>query len=123
MIISGVGIDIVDIHKFKRLRNLERIFTKEEISYCEEKSDEYVHLAGRYAVKEAVYKALGIEDSNMPDWKEIETYREQQGRIKVRLEGSIAKIAKDQNVADIEVSLSHTDEIAVAVAIATGYDI
>ena len=119
MIISGVGIDIVDIHKFKRLRNLERIFTKEEISYCEAKSDEYVHLAGRYAVKEAVYKALGIEDSSMPDWKEIETYRERQGRIKVRLKGSFADISENMNIANIEVSLSHTEEIAVAVAIVT----
>ena len=66
MMIKGIGVDIVEIERFRRAverrgrRFLEKIFTEEEMEYCFSMKDPYPHLAGRFCVKEAVLKSLGL---------------------------------------------------------------
>ncbi len=101
-----IGIDIVDLDRFreKMLKNPRlqgRIFTGREINYCHNFSDPVPHLAGTFAAKEAVIKALGRN----PGWRSIEIRREG-GRPVVYLEGK--PLAGS-------LSISHSRSSAVAV--------
>ncbi len=76
MIIS-IGIDIVEIEEIKKSiekskRFVRRVFTENEKEYCEHKIDKYPHYAARYAVKEAVMKALGTGWDKGVQWKQVE---------------------------------------------------
>ena len=79
------------------------------------------HVAVRLAAKEAVYKALqGSEEARGIGWREIEVVREQDGRPQVTLHGLAARRAKELDAAQVMLSLSHTHQAAVAVAIVVG---
>ena len=118
--IKGIGIDLVDVGSFRKIQDRSRIFTEREISYCLSKNDDDSHLAGRYALKEAVYKSLKIVEENYPDWREIEAINRDGGSIEIILTGHMAKIASDKGILKIETSITHKNEMAVAVAIALG---
>jgi holo-[acyl-carrier protein] synthase len=106
----NIGIDIVEVRRIAKLiRNkafLKRVFTSEEIRYCSQKKNKAQHFAVRFATKEAVWKAvrrksLALKDigvKNLPD-------------------GKPTVFIKDKPIRNIEVSLSHTNDHAVAVAI------
>lgn len=105
--IVGIGIDIENVSRFaeksylKNKRFYENIFTDKEIKYCLSKVNPYQHLAARFCAKEAVIKALEISI----DLKKIEVLKE--GNVpKIKVEGF-----SDFN---IKVSLSHTENYAVA---------
>lgn len=108
-----IGIDIIDIKRIKKLiknkKFVKRIYSKEEIKYCESKKNKEQHYAARFAAKEAVWKALAGE-YNIP-LKNIVIKNIHNGKPEV--------IFKDKKIRKlkIEVSLSHTKEYAVAVAI------
>ena len=62
--IVGIGMDIIEVERIEKLakknpRFLKRVFTDEEIDYCNGKKNKYQHLAARFAAKEAFFKALG----------------------------------------------------------------
>ena len=105
-----VGIDIVEVHRIERLiKNkafLEKIYTKEEIKYCSGKKNKGQHFAVRFAAKEAVWKAL--MEKNVTH-KDIGVKNLVNGRPEVFIKG------KKRN--NIDISLSHTKEHAVACAI------
>lgn len=112
ILIMKVGIDIVEVKRIRKLiRNkyfLKRVFTSREIEYCRNKKNRAQHFAVRFATKEAVWKALGhngialkdIGVSNLPDGKPEAVIRGKKKR-------------------NVDISLSHTNEYAVAVAIIT----
>lgn len=108
-----IGIDIVETKRIKRLiRNkkfLKRVFSEEEISYCESKKNKEQHYSARFAAKEAVWKALAGKYS-IP-LKNIVIQNIQNGKPQVVIKD------KKLNKIKIEVSLSHTKEYAVAVAL------
>jgi holo-[acyl-carrier protein] synthase len=114
--INGVGVDIVEIKRLKRAINrwddafLNRVFTKRELDYSHSKKFPYQHLAGRFAAKEAVFKALG---NSILDFKDIEIINDKQGKPSCRLKHRI-KGLKDK---DIFISISHGKEYAVAQAV------
>jgi len=118
MEIRGVGIDIVDIDEFKKLKNMNIIFTEKEMDYCESKNNKYEHFAARFAAKEAVFKSFGIPDKGYLLWKEIEVAREEKEKPKIILYGNMKKIAFDLHITGIELSISHTPKTVVAIAIA-----
>lgn len=105
-----VGIDIVEVHRIERLiknKNfLEKIYTKEEIDYCSNKKNKGQHFAVRFAAKEAVWKAL--MEKNVTH-KDIGVKNLASGRPEVFIKGKKRK--------NIDISLSHTEEHAVACAI------
>ena len=106
-----VGIDVVDISRFKpfvRNRNhsfLEKVFSKNELDYCFKYKDVSVHLAGLFVAKEAISKALGVKKYPYID---IE--------IRHAKDGS-PEAWNNYKKLSISVSISHTKSIAVAIAI------
>ena len=117
MTIRGIGIDLVDVAAFGKLNDSSRIFTEEEITYCSSKNDAILHFSARFALKEAVYKSLGISDGRSPDWREIGTVKTEGDRIEVVLTGDMARIASELKIQRIEASISHIKDMAVAVAV------
>lgn len=104
-----VGTDIVDIEDFKKsLKNGGRIFLRKLFTSQERKNLDPVHLAGLFAAKEAVLKALSLK---LGRWLEIEILNEESGRPKVTL-------PKNIKLTSLDLSISHTDTFAVAVFVA-----
>ncbi|HYY44033.1 MAG TPA: holo-ACP synthase [Actinomycetota bacterium] len=108
-----LGIDVVDIERLRgalarNARLKERLFTKEEIAYCEARRDPLPHFAARLAAKEAVMKALGLR--SLPAWAgRIEIVNLPSGRPAGRAQLT-------EGVREVEVSISHDGPVAVAVA-------
>ena len=114
-----VGIDCVDIARFDKdaLSNkkfLKRIFTKDEIQYCNTKGKPSQHFAVRFAGKEAIVKALSQYNIKIP-LNQIEIVNNREGIPFVRI---LNEKYKDL---EIKISLSHSSEIAIAVAIVSKY--
>lgn len=114
MNIIGTGIDIVEIARIKRLlesqvRAKRKLFTPEEIQYCEKKTRKYWHYAARFAAKEAVYKAVNDQSLTL---KKITITNSLNGKPEVTLHG------KEHEEIEVHVSLSHSHNYAIAHAIA-----
>ena len=114
------GTDIIEIERIKNsIENektgktfVEKVFTPKEIAYCEsKKGQKYQHYAARFAAKEAAFKAFSeqIKDKYAISWKDIEIVNNEQGRPQLNLLGIHLK-----NVENIDLSLSHCKEYAVA---------
>lgn len=116
----GVGIDVVDEQRMRRLltrrpRAYSRLFSAQERRYCDGYANPYPRYAARFAAKEAVGKALGIGIIGFV-WRDIEVLSG--GKPRVVLRGGVASIARRLGVTRIELSLSHTGGLAYAVAAA-----
>ena len=113
-----VGVDLIEIERIRRALERpsfrERCFTDAERSYCDSKPNPPQHYAGRFAAKEAVGKAIG--SGVYFTWKEIEI----RGRPKpgVHLSGRTARWAEKAGVGRIELSMTHSQQLAAAVAVA-----
>ena len=119
MAIVGIGVDVVDLARFANLvertpQIVDRLFTKAEQVGAEGHQLPLMSLAGRFAVKEAVAKALGAPAGMA--WHDCEVSNSGAPQISVR--GSVAKVAEDQGVTNWHVSLSHDGPIAIAYVIA-----
>ena len=112
------GVDIIEIDRIKHSieeseqKFIDRVFTKNEIQYWKKKkSQKYQHYAGRFAAKEAIFKAISksIKDKYSVNWKDFEITNDEQGRPKVNFLGIISK-----DIEDIDISISHCKEYAIA---------
>lgn len=117
---SEVGIDIIETVRIKGVlerhpeRFLERVYTDWEQAYCRRN---VLHLAGRWAAKEAVSKVLGLGVRGV-GWREIEIKRTRLGQPTVTLHGRAEARRAALGLADpVSVSISHIRELAVAVAV------
>ncbi|HYA41453.1 MAG TPA: holo-ACP synthase [Syntrophobacteraceae bacterium] len=116
------GIDIVAVSKIKsimlsRPEFASEIFTDSEREYCFSRPNPYVHLAGRFAAKEAFLKALGTGLSGGGidrALSEVEIVAEKSGRPALRLSGWTEKIGRRKKVYDCAVSISHSGDFAIA---------
>lgn len=121
--ISGTGIDIIEISRIKnaviRWKDsfLRRIFTENEINYSQAKKFSYQHLAARFAAKEAVLKAIGDSSIHRINLREVEVLNNESGKPFIRLSGEAKKIKEKKKISDIIISMSHTHKLAVANAI------
>jgi holo-[acyl-carrier protein] synthase len=108
--IIGIGIDIVQNDRIEELINkygdrfLKKIYTKDEIDYCQSKNNFAASFAARFAAKEAVLKALGTGMRNN-SWHEIEILNDELGKPKVLLSKKTAGRAKEINVSSIFISI------------------
>lgn len=124
--ILGTGIDLVRIDRIasalKRWpgRFDRRIFSARERADCGERHAPAVHYSGRFAVKEAVLKALGTGWRSGIRWTEIECLREASGRPRVETRGAVGKLMRDRGVERIHVSLTHDGDYAVAQVVLEG---
>ena len=119
------GIDMVDCRRVQELidrygqRFLGRVFTPAELEYCCRRKRQVEHLAGRFAAKEAVLKALGTGWQNGISWTDVEVHNDPAGCPGVRLTGPCRRIAEQRGLAEILISITHTDTHAIASAIGT----
>lgn len=124
MTAAGVGVDLVEVQRIQDMladkggHVYERLLTPDERAYCESRPDPATHVAVRLAAKEAVYKALqGSEAARGIGWRDIEVIRAADGRPDVALSGLAAARAAELGVSRVLLSLSHTHQAAVAVAV------
>ena len=116
---SYIGIDIVEISRIEKAiarwgeAFLHRVYTDPELKLYYKKP---VSLAARFAGKEAVIKALGIEDKGI-GWREIEILSEPNGKPVVRLYGKAQNQANSLGLGNLAISLAHSKEYAVAFAV------
>ena len=118
----GIGVDLVDVHRFRtvlqrRAQISERLFTKNELSYCNLATDPTERLAARFAAKEAVMKALGVGLGSIR-FREIEVTKDHTGRPDLKLHGAAAQLAQSSGVHGWHISLSHTSSLAEEFVIA-----
>ena len=118
----SVGTDLIEIERIRRSlarygeRFRERCFTAAERAYCDSRPNPAESYAGRFAGKEAVGKALGFGVARAFAWQEIEIV----GRPKpaVRLSGRLAERAAAMGADAVDLSMTHSRELAQAVAVA-----
>lgn len=120
--VRGTGVDIIEISRIraaveKNKGFVNRVFTSGELAACESPGRRCSSLAGRFAAKEAVAKALGTGIGRVK-WIDIEIERDINGKPVVKLHGHALQVVKELGIRDIEVSISHSREYAVAFAIA-----
>jgi len=124
--IYGIGTDIVEVSRIERECRrlgadfLRRVFTPEEIGYCEGKRRRFESYAARFAAKEAFLKALGTGGRDGISWLEMEVVVDGRGRPELVLRGRARELLDEHGVTRVFVSLSHSGELAAAVAVLEG---
>jgi len=133
-IILGIGIDLVKSDRVKSAvekwdkRFLNRIFTPSEQDYAFAHKLPHLHLAGRFAVKEAVLKALGPGWGGGIRWDEISVVNEpadgpdrsRSGKPRVKTTGRVKKLLDERGVKEIQVSISHDTDYSIAQVVLIG---
>lgn len=126
MAIIAIGLDVVEVPRARAMlvrlgeRLLERTLSADERRYVESLGDPAPALAARLAAKEAVYKALQVLPGARPvGWREIAVKRLPDGRPEVVLEGRARELLAPHRVT-IHLSISHSRDVAAAVAILEG---
>lgn len=115
MPILGVGTDIIEIGRIRDIMDRQpgfsaRIFTETELAYSMPKRNRYLHLAARFAAKEAVAKALGHSFC----WHDVEVANNSEGKPIVNVYGRAKQALGNGR---IHISVSHTESYASAIAI------
>lgn len=119
----GLGVDIVEIERMKKILARtpsfrKKVFSEEEQAYCDGKGVPEIHYAMRFAAKEAVLKALGTGFSEGIGARDVEVVRNAKGKPTVALHGRAKEVAADLGVVELPLSLSYTHTEAVACAMA-----
>ena len=120
--VLSTGIDIIEIERFKESvsrqgdKFLKRVFTNQELLDC---GDRLESLAARFAAKEAASKALGCGIGKV-SWLDLEITRNDENQPGIILHGTALELAESLNLNTWSISLSHSDEIAIAIVVAMG---
>ena len=118
----GIGTDLVELDRFRLAlertpRIVERVFCDAEVAYANLRKDPTERFAARFAAKEAVLKAMGAGLWQAP-LREIEVVRADSGQPSVVLHGRAAALAAERGVTEWHLTMTHTDRVAQATAIA-----
>lgn len=119
--IAGIGVDIVEISRIERILKgnslfLNKIFNEEEIVYLKSRNLRYEYVAGRFAAKEAVSKALGTGFTGF-SFKDIIIKNTEIGKPIVELKKKAKEIAGKDGKYKMHLSISHSRENAIAYAV------
>jgi holo-[acyl-carrier protein] synthase len=126
MAIVSHGVDLVEVERIASLldehgqRFLDRCFTAAEQAYAQDNRRRAEHLAGRFAAKEAVLKALGTGLSDGIAWTDVEVVRLDSGKPTIRLHARALEIASELGIERWHLSISHTAGHAMASVVAEG---
>ena len=123
--IIGTGIDLCGVERIRRMIRdhgdhfLDRTYTPAEVAYARRREKGFEEtLAGRFAAKEAVMKALGTGWREGVEFKGIEILNEPSGKPYVVLHGTTAEKAKSLGVTAWHITITHTEDLAIASAVA-----
>ncbi len=122
----GLGTDITECLRIARMIErhgelfINRVYTPDEIRYCQGRKQATQHYAGRWAAKEAILKALGTGWRKGISWRDIEIRNEPGGRPVVAVRGGVKDVVERLGIAEIYVTISHCRSHATATAIAVG---
>jgi holo-[acyl-carrier protein] synthase len=126
MSVLGIGVDLVECariqHSLDRFgdRFLRRVFTDGEIEYSTSMKFPARHLAARFAAKEAVSKAFGTGIGKAMGWRDIDVRKKPSGEPYLVLLGDAETLAKSRGITSALITLSHTDNHAMAVVVMEG---
>lgn len=121
--VVGIGIDLVEVSRVREELGRDgvdwkaRLFTPEEVAYCDGQRYPERHYAARFAAKEAVLKALGTGALDTGAWRDVEVKRDAAGALSVALHGGAGRTAGALGGVRVHLSISHTDGWAVAHAV------
>ncbi len=121
--IVGSGVDLCEVPRVQAAierhgdRFKKRVFTDREIAYAESKANRYERYAARFAAKEAGMKALGTGWRGGLGWRDIEVTNLRSGRPTLAFHGVAAQVAEKLGVKNIALSMTHTEEQAMAMVI------
>jgi holo-[acyl-carrier protein] synthase len=120
--VIGLGIDMIEVERIAAKINKnsgfrEMLFSKDEIAYCEQKTNKFEHYAARFAAKEAFFKALGTGWSEGTSFSEVEITNTENGKPQLSFSGNTANIVNAMHLSNILVSLTHLKSVASAVVI------
>ena len=122
--IYGIGVDLVKVARIAAAlerhgdRFLKRIFTPQEIEYCQGKARTASILALRFAAKEAFSKALGVGlRRNGIRWREVEVVPNPMGKPEIVVTGRAAQLCEDAGITNMHLTLTDEDGLALAVVI------
>lgn len=125
MKIIGIGSEIVECLRVARMierhgeRFINRVFTKDEVAYCNRRQHATQHFAGRWAAKEAVLKALGIRSRKGFDFRDVEIRTEKgTGKPMAAFRGAARDTVRELAVGEIMLTISTSRAVATATAIA-----
>ena len=117
--VKGIGTDIIEIDRIEKAINREAFLTKmfhnREIEYFKMRNMKPEFIAGRFAAKEAVYKALATGWQEVLSWQDIEIFNESTGMPVVTMCGKLKKFLADDK--SLKISISHSKNYVVSVAI------
>lgn len=122
--VLGLGTDLIEIERVQQSlarfgqRFMHKVFTEGEIAYCQQKKHAAESFAARFAAKEAAAKALGTGIARGISWREIEVRRSPGERPTLHLTGRAAERADSMGVRHLQLSLTHSRDVAMAVVIA-----
>jgi holo-[acyl-carrier protein] synthase len=124
MKIIGIGIDLIEVPRIKKAvlhtaDFVKKIFDDRELRLSERGVLRYEELAGRFAVKEAVLKAIKTGWRRGIQFKEITVLNEKTGAPYVVLSGKAKEVAESLGVEEIFVSISHTKKLAIGMVVLT----
>lgn len=118
--IVGTGIDITEVARIAAAierygeRFLRRVFTPREVEYCRSKRNANERFAARFAAKEAGMKAIGTGLRRGVTWQDVEVTHQPGGRPTLVFTGKAAEFAAKLGVKQVALSLTHTEETAMA---------
>ena len=121
--IVGLGVDLIEIERVKAAhlkhgqRFIDRLFTPAEAQYCLRKSDPYPSLAGRFAAKEAVIKAMSHGFGGRWKWPHIEVVKELSGKPTLKLHGVMEKLRVKRKINKVHLTIAHSKRDATATVI------
>jgi len=118
--IVGTGVDLVETSRIRDVLErhgkhfVRRLYTPQEIAYCEKFKNQAERYAARFAAKEAAFKALGTGWREGVRWLDVEVTHLPSGKPQLALSGRARELAAQLGVARAELSISHADHYAVA---------
>jgi len=121
--IFGIGVDAVDIERFRRSLQRtpsmrERLFTEHELAYVAPKIDPVPSLAARFASREAVMKAMGLGLGAF-GFHDVWVDRRESGEPHLNVTGRAAELAHERGIETWHLSITHTDQVAIAYVVAS----
>jgi len=122
-VISGIGIDLVELERFRRRLDelgdalIAELFLPAEAAYCNSQVRPFRHFAARLAAKEAAFKALGKGLSDGLRFRDVEVLRDPGGSVRLCFHGLAERLIKEQGVVRVHLSLTHGETTAAAVVV------